>query len=318
MNFVSFLEQSSTPSFWTITPRVCFSGKTYHPFFFNAFLEVIKKNSQLRVKSLNYSAISTSELTNTLSQSFLGDQYYLWLGDISEITKVHKQYTLAYFLNYKGPHAIIFFSSEPPADNHAIILEEILTQQTIKPILSYLYPTPNKKIELIFKAIFSKITTLDLNAVCKLTHYIELIGSKDLEESVAYLLAVTTTPEHSMFELSESFFSMNKKKFFMLWSFLEKDYPPIFWLAFWSEQIWRAYYVCLYLEKKDFVAAKKMSFKLPRNFTTQSWKNFSRVHLQFLYKNLYNIDFCLKKGSSFYSLDLMYLSHFNLAWRNNS
>ena len=245
-----------------------------------------------------------------LGQSSLGSNNLFWLGDVTDFVKSHKNYSLNELVNYNGPHTIIFFTTEPTNTEKNITLDNTLSQDTFKKMLSYIHPTPNKKVVFIFEEIFKQSSTLTLNTACKLLHYAELLSLKNISASVSYVLLLLTTPENSLFDLSESFFSLNSRKFFRLWSILEKEYPPMFWLAFWTEQIWRAYYVCLYLKQKDFVAAKKMSFKLPRNFITKTWKNFSLEHLQFLHKNLYTIDFSIKKGSSFYSLDLLYVTHF--------
>jgi hypothetical protein len=115
----------------------------------------------------------------------------------------------------------------------------------------------------------------------------------------------------SLSALTEAFFAKDAQRFFSLWSALEKEYPEIFWIIFWSDHVWRAYNVIQFLQEKNFVQAKRMSFRLPYSFINRDWQKNSPSELVQAYQNLYSIDFALKKGSSFTALDLFYVNYFN-------
>ena len=78
------------------------------------------------------------------------------------------------------------------------------------------------------------------------------------------------------------------------------------------DQLWRAYHNRLFLEKKMFAQAKRMSYRLPYNFIQSYWKKTSLQELSNLHQELYSIDYKIKQGSQFCHLDRWYLHYFNV------
>ena len=84
----------------------------------------------------------------------------------------------------------------------------------------------------------------------------------------------------------------------------------MFWIAFWTNKLFRAYYFIQFFKKKDFAQARSISYGLPFMFVKRDWQNFSLDQLSKYHDFLYTSDFKFKTGSTFYSLDLFYLNHF--------
>ena len=157
------------------------------------------------------------------------------------------------------------------------------------------------------KIFFNSSYTLDV--ACMLMKYFELINVRYADEFNNYLSPILGA-QISLYALSDAFFSKKEKLFFDLWQDIDSGYSDMFWISFWSDQVFRAYYVVKFLEQKDFVKAKRSSFRLPYNFMKKDYKQFTLEKLANYYEFLFNIDFAIKKGSSFCSLDLFYLNHF--------
>ena len=60
-------------------------------------------------------------------------------------------------------------------------------------------------------------------------------------------------PETSLFTLSQHFFARSPQKFLSVWKAIAPSYAEQFWIAFWSEQLWRAYHVVDCLQQSRFV-----------------------------------------------------------------
>ena len=79
----------------------------------------------------------------------------------------------------------------------------------------------------------------------------------------------------------------------------------MFWVAFWSEQCWRAYWVCYYQRNRQTTRARSMSYRLPTAFINSYWKKQSPKKLQNLLEKLSFFDTRVKKGSSFTLSELL-------------
>lgn len=312
MKFSSFLRNAFNQAFWNQQKSISFEGNEFPPFFFDLLFKkmVAEKILAAKPSSIFLQSQSAEGLRAILGQSILGESKLFWLGNISEFIKTQKKFSLSELEHYHGPNSIIYFVSSKEANKTSISIDNTINKETAMFIGKSFTEQASKKIDYVVETVFQKFKTLDLNATCKLLHYAPLMSSKELKSAIPYTLSILSSKNSSLFELSENFFSYKSQPFFALWSILEKQYPPMFWVSYWSEQIWKAYYTRLYLQQKNFVAAKKISYRLPHSFINKTWKNFTLEQLRYLHQKLYNIDFAIKKGSSFYSLDLFYLAHF--------
>lgn len=318
MSFKTFIVEAQKNDFWGKTHSFCFRGQSYPSLFFTTLFSHlnVEKTCSMSYKKLSLEDIDQKTVYGMLSQSMLGMQLGYWFGDITQSVseKKCKEY-VDYFIGYQGPHTIVFFvegnEKIAPSDTCTVIaIDYVIDYTTALKIFAFFACTLDERRIQIVRSIFQHNETLSLDSVCLLMHYLELMPTKLSEQAVAYIMKILgTAPSLSM--LTESFFAKDAQRFFSLWSVLEKDFPDIFWIIFWSEHVWRAYNVMQFLQEKNFVQAKRMSFRLPYSFINRDWQKNSLSELVHAYQNLYSIDFTFKKGSSCTALDLFYVNYFN-------
>jgi hypothetical protein len=161
---------------------------------------------------------------------------------------------------------------------------------------------------LTIEELFKQNKTLPLNLFFNILDSLELIHSKNLAALLEYL-APSLPFNAELSQLSQTFFKRDPI-FFKNWQNLSNEYPPIFWLAFWSDQWWRAFHVVTFAFQKNIVLAKKMGFKLPYSFITKEWQTYQPEYFQTLLAKLYTVDYSIKQGHSFCFFDLLYAQHF--------
>lgn len=317
MDLKIFLQKASSQSFWEQNNPVCFRGAGYSSLFFYTLLNYCSEKQLLPCQRsvLTCRDIDIKISIATLSQSFLGEYSFYWLGDITpEGVAKSKQALYSYIMSYKGPHKISFFISQEcvlPKNFAGIYIDIPTVIDTICFQQLALFGGENftdQKNEII-QQIFSQNQTITLDNACLLFSYLQLMSIRSVSESVRYLTLIFGQ-NPTLSQLSEHFFARNQEGFYKLWALLEHEYPPVFWVAFWTEHIWRAYHVVKYLGCNDFVQAKRASTRLPYSFINRDWKKYSPEKLAQYYQCLYNIDSAYKRGSLFCLLDLFYLNHF--------
>jgi len=316
MDFKSFLSVAITKEFWNSRQKFCFQGSTYPVSFFSALFDHTAKLGVLPapLQKISLESFDKKHYKALLEQTILGSRTFYWFGDISSegSDKITKE-LIAYLLNYTGPNIVGFFISDDAKSGKSkdlpISLETTIDLSgfhTLSVLFEFSFDT--KKLDLI-KKVFQLNGSLNIDTAYMLMHYIELVNNKLIDDFTPYILNLVGA-QPTLTQLSEQFFAKNSQGFFSTWSKIESDYPPVFWVIFWSEQIWKAYHVIKFLNEKNFVGAKKMSYRLPYAFINRDWQKYTLPDLANAYDNLYSIDFALKRGSNFYSLDLFYSNHF--------
>ncbi len=320
MKFKEFIDNLNTTSFKFNKRITCFVGDESPLLFFSNLFELLKAKSKFpaELKKINLNSKDKAYFYSSLTQSFLGQSNFYWLGDIAQVFSSKNKVELLKFLStYKGPHFISFFLPKDEkreiksiSKNIEIIeIENNVDKSIFIELLDLFEVKTNKqKLKVIGDKIFLN-STYSLDVACMLMKYFELINIRYADEFSNYLSSVLGS-QPSLYTLSDAFFAKKEKFFFDLWQDIGSCYSDMFWISFWSDQIFRAYYVVKFLEQKDFVKAKRSSFRLPYNFMKRDYKQFSLEKLANYYEFLFNIDFAIKKGSSFCSLDLFYLNHF--------
>ncbi len=326
MNFNLFLQEASKPDFLAQSPNICFRSDDFSPLFFNHLLTNLEKNGYFPYPKLrlDLTAYDQKALLAALNQSILGSNSVFWLSNIAAEGIVKgKQNIITYLFSYQGPHHIMYFLPKDVklTPGEKVVIIDVPYQvdfATAETILSFFYQKNQRKKCDALKRIFKQTKTLPLDTLCMLVHYTELMNSKNGNELDSYLANITQT-QPSLSLLSESFFSNNAADFFAVWSEVERTYPDMFWLAFWSEQFWKAYHVVSFLKKQDFINAKRMSFRLPYSFINIHWKKFSQQELSNFYQDMYLIDAKIKRGcSSNAAMSFFFCSYFFKKSQRNS
>lgn len=334
MRFVEFLSEAGKKAFWR-NRTICFRGDSHALVFFRLLFDVLKEKEVVAARTLHVD--TQMRLWQTLQQSFLGENYFYWLGDILDKIKIKKKRGLTekapdlieILSLYRGPHSIAFFL--PLEYNLSLSAQKRMTIvdlpnkfrfRDIVHILSFLecHLTPQKKAML--QAILAQAggarglnsstgaqVEISLDLICMLSYYLA-VTSVRLADSLQRNISTLVAPELALVDLSKSFFSLQEKTFFSLWSKRCNDYSTPFWVAYWSDQLWRAYYVVTFLKQNNFPAARRFAFRLPSSFLKHDWRYCSLEKLEHAFMMLYDIDFAFKTGSIFCAFDLFYCDYF--------
>ena len=316
MKFDNFLKEAKKHEFWTKQKKIIFVGKDYQAVFFLEFFNYLESKKILPVnfKKILFNNLSgKNDLVHTIKQSFLGQYFFHWLGNVEKLNPDQSDL----LLNYTGPNFVSFFLSDEKiiSKYKKIDYIEIETQVTLENYkalnLFFEFNLSSQKKEFIEKILKQSTIGLSLDQFLLLIKYLELINIKFIDEFYDYLSSEILKVNPSLNLLSQYFWAKDKEKFFTVWSSVYKQYSDMFWIYYWSEQAWKAFYIIKYLKNNDFVSAKSLSYGLPFMFTKQYWSNYSLDKLEKDYQYFYNVDYALKTGKNFCFFDYFYLKHFS-------
>ena len=298
-------------------PIVCFKGPEFSFMFFSLLLKYLKNSLLININIINNDESDISSLKGQLEQSFLGNNLFFWLGNISDHKKCKELIT--YLNSYKGPHTVIFFINDQvdyKIDNKCITIDYLCNFEQFSNLI-FLWPVDQQKIILQFiQKVSEKTNKLRLDQYCIFANYAILLGSRSsnfIDEWLDKLLIY----ENSLFTLSKYFFARDSVSFFKYWNTLSQDYAPVFWTTFWSEQLYRASNFIHLREIGKNVEAKQIAYKLPFSFIQYDWKKTSFNELQHAHQYIYDIDFGLKNSACEVSLDLFYAKFFSKQFVKN-
>jgi hypothetical protein len=318
MRFLEFFAQAKKKSFWQENRVICFQAESYPLLFCRMLFKFLKEQDVACISPLQ--AEDRLTLWKTLQQSFLGETSFYWLGSITEKIKSKKRKNepdIVEILSlYRGPHSVAFFlptdyKLSVSAKKRMVVVDvsEKLSIVDARELFLFFNHTLSSTKSMRIADLMKRAGRVPLDICCMLTNYFVVTNLRHVDELERNLISMID-PELSLYDLSQAFFSKNSKKLFSLWASCHNDYTMPFWVAYWSEQIWRAYNVTNFLKQKNFPAAKRFSFRLPSSFIKTDWRKTSLSGLKHAYNMLYDIDFAFKKGSTFCSLDLFYSNYF--------
>ncbi|KKQ33513.1 MAG: hypothetical protein US49_C0001G0193 [candidate division TM6 bacterium GW2011_GWF2_37_49] len=311
MNFEDFLKRAIDRTFWESKKVFCFRGRFCELLFFHFLWNKLVEIDALPFpkKSINADTLKNN-FEQTLGQSVLGMSNFYWMGDLSDQGKKDK--LIGYILKYSGPHHLAFFTSSEVGKSDLVEFIDInqsISAREFDLLLQFLGSRLTSKKLSVARQFFDQQKELGPDVVCMLINYLELVSANMVDDLPDYLAPIIGA-QPALNQLSNYFFNKQPKPFFALWSELESTYPEMFWVSFWADQVWRAFHVVGYMKNRDFIKAKQLSYGLPYAFINKQWSSFSPAYLHSLYQDLYKIDYAVKMGSSFHSLDLFYLGHF--------
>jgi len=314
MDIISFFSNVGCVDFFQKYKTICFSGsKEKCPvLFFSLLLRQLKKNISDSVHTIDCLHQELSGVSAKLATSFLGSSTIFLCTNSGQLKPKKKKQFLEIIKMHRGPNAILFFVDETFActKNDVDLLIQ-LPEKINQRLFVKLAAAFSKKIsEKTAALLFGKIAAIDLDVACLLLQYFDLLG-KNIDDFAQQWLCKLIEPEHSLQSLSGSFFAKNRKSFFSLWQVLGKEYPAQFWISFWSEQLWRAFYFVQYSKKRQFIDAKRISYRLPYSFVQGDWRRSNVVQLRDAHQLLYDIDCSLKNGGHERALELVYTNFFS-------
>jgi hypothetical protein len=291
---------------FTSTPATKSVQETYPLLFFSLLYNAIKSKSEQLI-SINMLDVEPDSLTSQLSISFLGSRAVYWLRAFHDLDAKKKQTWLKHIHSYTGPHQLILFNESVDwKDSEARSVIELPAMVDSKQYAQLqTFFKPDLKTSKFVTALFANRPAMSLDIACLMLEY-QAVSGAGTDEFMHQWLDKIVVSEASLFTLSQHFFAKSAKSFFQLWSKIGPEYPDVFWVSFWSEQLWRAHYFVKLCKEKDMVQAKKIAFRLPFSVIQRDWRKLDLDELRNAHQALYEFDFNLKHGATSDSLELIF------------
>ena len=320
MNLRQFIATISGQQGLPACTILAFQGTQYPLLFFSLLYEKLK--THLSLETIDCAENDVSVYMSRLQTSFLGQSMVYWLKNVNELDEKKKARFLDYLSNYGGPHTLLLFVQEGQplsfkSKSVTVSIDAAVDKELFLSLLQLVGVGPSKRIEALMAKFFSRSVKLSVDQVCLLGRYLRMAGVAT-DDLIEQWLDNIIQPEHSLFALSQYFFAKNAPVFLKEWERISSDYADVFWIAFWSEQLWRASQVVASHEQKQIAQAKSIGFRLPFSFLQNDWKKYTYQELKQAHDFVYAMDYQIKNGGEMFCFDLFYASFFNGAFQIDS
>jgi len=244
-----------------------------------------------------------------LSQSFLGTTRVYWcsLPPVSAKGTKLRQQVIQFLKQYGGPHTVWMVVAEEQGSEYvgcrcfvvpaiirgseASVCAQMLGMERSSAVLDSLQLIPPR-------SLFS------LDVIMQMLVHVGYTPLKRRDDSVAFLQTLLPH-EVTLQHITELFFKNDWPLFFEKWAAVSDMYSDMFWISFWTEQCWRAYWVCWYMQRGQQTRARGMSYRLPPLFMQSGWQKNDLAALQARYEALAFFDTRVKHGSFFSIHEIM-------------
>lgn len=291
-----------------------FSGKQYPLLFFSLFLRVFKQHSSSPIEVIDLDDVDETVVHSKLATSFLGMRSCYWLRSISDLDKKKLHRWTVYVQEYSGLNTIFFFveGDSIVKDGDGVVRVTIPDAVDAKDCLALMRAFGYQLSPAIQKFVgdlYKKTGQLSLDDSCLMMRYALLVGA-GAPDFLEHWLDHVVISQQSLFTLSQYFFAKNSRAFFTLWHKIGPQYGEMFWVAFWSEQLWRAYQYVRFLEQGNRTEARTIGYRLPFSFLQRDWQDVHEAELKHAHQFIYSTDYWLKNGGNATLLEVMYLNFF--------
>ena len=267
------------------------------------------KQSLPSITPLDVSVLDKASVISQLETTFLGTSNFYWLNNVHTLSEKQRKIWLAYLQTYNGPNTVSFFIDTQtkialPKKTVLVSIPDAVDKKSYVSLL-FLFKVEQLPGHTRFiQELFKRHRVLSLDVACVMLNYMFLgaQGSAFFDQWLDTIIG----SDGSLFALSQYFFAKDVRLFSKQWHKLKDQFPDIFWVTFWSEQLWRAYNYVYLSNKKQFIQAKKIGFRLPFSFMQRDWRSFSCAELKNAHQFVYDLDFKLKNSSGVPGLDLLY------------
>jgi hypothetical protein len=249
----------------------------------------------------NVSEFST--WTAELSQSFLGATRVYWCSIPAAGAKNSKvrQQAIQFLKQYGGPHTVWTVVAEEQGSEYSgcrrFVVPAIIRGSESARCAQLLGMERSEAVLDALQLIPAR-SSLSLDVVIQLLVHAGYVPMRRQAESTAFLqtlLPHDVTLQH----IAELFFKEDWPLFFEKWALVSGMYSDMFWISFWSEQCWRAYWVCWYMQRGQQTRARGMSYRLPQFFMQTGWQKTDLETLRVRYESIAWFDTRVKHGSFF-------------------
>ena len=315
----SFLAKCTGSSFWENHSVIWMVGQTYPGVFIDQLLCYLDMRASMIVPVSRCIASyhTIAEIMGSIGQTFLGQRRIICLGDVGAKNDAAFKQLRDYLASYQGPHTIICFSSEQlcmALEKKSIGLQVGIVSVDdvfdaklyIQTMRLFSYGRAMQQPALV-KQLLMLVPRLSLEQVCVMGRHGMLMGSVGPEAYIAHMQRLVA-PDYSLRELMQAFFNKKGSSFYRLWAKLESLYTPIFWLVFFSNQLWQAHGCLTYTARKEFAAAKRIGYRLPGagRGLRLTLQELEQAHIF-----LMRAEYLLKNGSDGNVFDLFFLRFFS-------
>lgn len=292
-------------------PVICFVSKQEYPFlFFSLFLRRLAQDytaiSYYNVQQLN------DTLYAQLETSFLGLPRICWLGSLESLSKEQTEKWQRYISTYNGPNYILYTSSldqKVASTQKVVYIKEEMSKKDFNALFSFFVRSIRSYDLERIDQIHTTLGAIPLDAACLLLQYLQVTGPKDHEFMDSWLQRLIT-PQQSLFNISQYFFAKDRASFLAYWSDIKHAYTEQFWIAFFSDQLWRASFYCKYMKDAKWNEAKAIGFRLPFSFLQKDYKKLTFHELCNAHNWLYQCDYAIKNGAHTDRIDLFFYHFF--------
>ncbi len=309
MELQTFLSNNDNTSKFDGKSVICLTASKYPLLFCQQFVRYLASACDREIVSSEIGVDNYAAVMASLQSTFLGQRSWYWLRSDDGLSSKAYQAWREYLLSYCGPNKLIFFTCKPikkAPSSWCIICLPDQVERSIFPLISQI---AGIKRTIIDSDLYKNQKSISLDTAVLLTQYGTLAGN-NWKQFCNQWLSELVLPETSLFVLSQALFGRRVKLFFTQWKQLVHSYAPQFWIAFWSEQLWRAYCYVRLQKAGKYADAKKIGYRLPFSFLNRDWRNYSLRELCEAHHFLYGVDFHLKNGGNEVGLDLFYAKFF--------
>lgn len=309
MNLNEFLKKSDQRIFFDPIRIVnCIASSQPLLLFMSGLFARLKDVMQQQVVVCDVHTQTNTEIQAQLATSFLGESFIYGVMANTEPLKSFAA-VQAYLETYEGCHLVIFCTQREHALRERdgvvhVTLEDTIDYATYR-LLYKFFKQEDLTDTRFAQELFRRSPTVPLDSACLLMHY-QLFVGKNFQQFFTHWFDRIIEPKHSLFSLSQYLFAKDNQRFYRAWSTVAEEYPPEFWIAFWSEQIWQALLFITIAKRDGALVAKKSVSRLPFSFMQKDWQKYSVETLTHAHDLLYQIDFANKNGAITEGLDLWY------------
>jgi hypothetical protein len=292
---------------------IVFQGSVFSHTFFMQIFDSIKKSLPVDFKTIDIQ-IGDFLWKSQLGTSFLGTHCIYWLGDISVLKAKQKDDLINYLAAYQGPHKVIVFfdmKAEMLKSNFptVVMMKDKYFFEDAKKLWGMQDIQEAQKNISFLNHLYKIKNSFTLDELCLLKNYQNLL-THDVKEFYETWVARLVTADSSLFTLSQLLFEKKEEAFLKLWLQMKPLYPEMFWISFWSDQLYRSYFFIAFSQEQNFAAVKQVSFGLSFSFMKQTYKQYELQELQDFHDALFTVDFSLKNGGSSYQIDQLFFDFF--------
>lgn len=303
-NLSDFLQESDQSVF-------IFTGSLYPHTFLMDLFDRIEKIVAVDIQSLDIQSSGDVSYKANLETTFLGMQCVYWLGDLSALKAKQKDGFLDYIMHYQGPHKILLFLDgkfEIPNKKNiiGIAFKDKYFLEDAKNVFITQDLQQAQNNALFLQQMYKIKPSYSLDELFLVKNYQNLITTDSKEFYTSWITRLVT-PESSLFTLSQLFFEKKEQHFLNMWLQVKSLYADMFWISFWSDQIYRAYFFITFTQEENFAAAKQVSFGLSFSFLKQTYKQYELQELRNVHQALFVVDTALKNGGTMYQIDQVLL-----------